>query len=413
MASGVLLTDGLAGGATPFERMPLRQQAFDEAWLRDLLHDTPDLIPLEEAFPGTRGLCPVCTELPLADGGTSLFLDVFGITPAGRPVLIECKLWRNPEARRRVVTQILEYATLLRGLSYGSLEATLKRRLGWRGENPLFHHVAQRFPDLDETAFVNGVTRSLEVGDFLLLIAGDGIRTDAQTLVRLLEGTGLVARLSMMEVRLWRDPEGGAVFVAPSVPTRVDVERYRVVVDPDGRPLRRDEEAVEDVDPPDGAAPRATGRGRDPEEIKAEKAFWTEMLESLRFDNPDQDMPTYRHPNNARASFPAPADRLVLFRSRTGQVGVFVAVQRDQAGARLAEALAEDLDAISREVGLPVMMMSGARRDAPRFNTSTVLDLQGPDLERSQAAWLCMAANRMVNALRPRVERYAASNGPA
>ena len=37
-------------------------------------------------------------------------IDNFMVTPSGLPVLVECKLWRNPEARRQVVGQILDYA---------------------------------------------------------------------------------------------------------------------------------------------------------------------------------------------------------------------------------------------------------------------------------------------------------------
>jgi hypothetical protein len=32
------------------------------------------------------------------------------VTPSGLPVLVECKLWRNPQARHQVVSQILDYA---------------------------------------------------------------------------------------------------------------------------------------------------------------------------------------------------------------------------------------------------------------------------------------------------------------
>jgi hypothetical protein len=42
-------------------------------------------------------------ELPLRHGGSSVYLDLLGVSPTGRLVLIECKRWRNPEARREVV----------------------------------------------------------------------------------------------------------------------------------------------------------------------------------------------------------------------------------------------------------------------------------------------------------------------
>src|ERR1700749_185485 len=52
------------------------------------------------------GAVPICRELNPPAGPS----DNFMVTPSGLPVLVECKLWRNPEARREVVTQILDYA---------------------------------------------------------------------------------------------------------------------------------------------------------------------------------------------------------------------------------------------------------------------------------------------------------------
>jgi hypothetical protein len=49
---------------------------------------------------------PICTELNTPAGP----IDNFMVSPSGLPVLVECKLWRNPEARREVVSQILDYA---------------------------------------------------------------------------------------------------------------------------------------------------------------------------------------------------------------------------------------------------------------------------------------------------------------
>ena len=45
--------------------------------------------------------------------------------PEGHLVVVEVKLWGNPEARRKVVAQTLEYATALFKLSYGCLRCLL------------------------------------------------------------------------------------------------------------------------------------------------------------------------------------------------------------------------------------------------------------------------------------------------
>ena len=41
-----------------------------------------------EALGGAEPFIPICRELTLSGAAGSVFLDIFGVTPAGRPVLI-------------------------------------------------------------------------------------------------------------------------------------------------------------------------------------------------------------------------------------------------------------------------------------------------------------------------------------
>jgi hypothetical protein len=67
------------------------------------------------------------------------------VSPTGRLVLIEYKLWRNPGSRREVVAQLFEYASLMSRLTYSDLEAKLKHTRGLTGENPIFKAAAKPF----------------------------------------------------------------------------------------------------------------------------------------------------------------------------------------------------------------------------------------------------------------------------
>ena len=87
---------------------------------------------------GAGDVVPLCRELAIPRAGGSVFLDMLGVTQTGRLVLVECKLWRNPQARREVVAQIVEYAALLRHLSFGDLTARLKQKLGVSAANPIY-----------------------------------------------------------------------------------------------------------------------------------------------------------------------------------------------------------------------------------------------------------------------------------
>ena len=66
----------------------------------------PSLLPVDQIEPAFNTVVPICIELPMKSG----FLDNLLVTPAGDLALVECKLWRNPEARREVVAQIIHYA---------------------------------------------------------------------------------------------------------------------------------------------------------------------------------------------------------------------------------------------------------------------------------------------------------------
>ena len=77
-----------------------------EAYIQALVHEHPACLPIAEIDPMFSGPVAICTELNTLAGP----IDNFMVTPSGLPVLVECKLWRNPEARREVVSQILDYA---------------------------------------------------------------------------------------------------------------------------------------------------------------------------------------------------------------------------------------------------------------------------------------------------------------
>jgi hypothetical protein len=103
----LLLTSG-AGGAVPLKPVTQRGggDAVSEADIQALVQAYPACLPITEIDAMFSGPVPICTELNTPAGA----IDNFMVTPSGLPVLVECKLWRNPEGRREVVGQILDYA---------------------------------------------------------------------------------------------------------------------------------------------------------------------------------------------------------------------------------------------------------------------------------------------------------------
>jgi hypothetical protein len=215
---------------------PAKSGAYSEGWLQRLIHRHPNLLPIDQIEPALIPLIPVCLELPTPSGS----VDNLFVTPDGELVLVECKLWRNPEARRKVVGQILDYAKDLASWDYQDLEAAIRKAArpdaegGWQGMR-LYDLVAGAAAEVevDEARFIDAVSRNLRRGRFLLLIVGDGIQAGAERLAEFLQQhAGLHFTLALVELAIFELPASAGILVQPRVPARtLNVERGIVTVE--------------------------------------------------------------------------------------------------------------------------------------------------------------------------------------
>jgi hypothetical protein len=178
--------------------------------------------------PAYSPLISVCRELPTPAG----YLDNLWITPWGGLVLGEAKLVRNPQARREVVAQVLDYARALSGWSYEDLQNAV--RVALKQPAMTLWELVREDSDLDEEQFVDAVERRLRTGRLMLLIIGDGIQEGVEALTAHLQlHAGLHVGLALLDLSLWRDINGGLIVV-PRVPMRtVLIERGIVRVEGD------------------------------------------------------------------------------------------------------------------------------------------------------------------------------------
>jgi hypothetical protein len=109
------------------------------------------------------------------------------VTASGLPVIVESKLWRNPEGRREVVGQILDYAKELTRWSSSDLQREMSRRLKHSG-NPMLDLIRPAAPDVDEVSFNDAMTTNLRSGRFRLLIVSDGTREGMKAIAEYLQG---------------------------------------------------------------------------------------------------------------------------------------------------------------------------------------------------------------------------------
>lgn len=215
------------------EPVPLDKPPYNENWLQNLIHNHPSLVPAGEVEACFENLVPVLREFTLPSG----YLDNFYVTPEGYPVLVEVKLWKNQEARRKVVAQILEYAKDFAALSYEDINLEIRRQLKDRkwGPNPLHEIVSAHVANPPaEATFVDRVSRNLREGRFLLLILGDGIREEMAELAGYLMHHSLRYAFGMVEIRLFTLPDG-AVLALPRVLAKTQtIERHVTVVTTQG-----------------------------------------------------------------------------------------------------------------------------------------------------------------------------------
>ena len=220
-----LIIDADGSRIEQLERLELGDRELSEGWLQDKLFRFPQLLPIEDIDPGFGPLIPIGREISTPAGP----VDNLYISPQGLLTLVEAKLWRNPEARRTVVGQILDYAKELSQWTYEDLDARARKATG----GSLFSLVSKSGNQTaDEPRFIDAVSRNLRAGRFLLLIVGDGIREEVELLAEFLQtAPQLRFFLSLVELQLYRAADRSLLVVPIVVARTKEIERAIVRVE--------------------------------------------------------------------------------------------------------------------------------------------------------------------------------------
>jgi hypothetical protein len=151
-----------------------------ESELQKLLVESPSIITIDEIIEGTSPLVFAVSEFGLPGSGAS---DVLAFSPQGDIAIIECKLATNPEAKRKVIGQILEYAAYLWRMSYEEVDGRIRKLKG----KSLADLVAECVDgEWDEEQFRENVKQTLETGSFILIIVVDEINEELRRIIRYL-----------------------------------------------------------------------------------------------------------------------------------------------------------------------------------------------------------------------------------
>lgn len=367
-----------------------------EDYIQALVHEHPSILPIGEIDPIFKGAVAVCRELETPAGP----IDNFLVTPSGLPVLVECKLWRNAEARREVVGQILDYAKELARFTVSDLQREVAKRLG-RGPSALLDIVRAADPMVDETEFNDNLTANLRRGRFLLLLVGDGIRERVEAIAEYLQAhAGLHFSLGLVELPIYELPDGGRI-VAPRVLVHTHVITRTVVAAPDGHAVQDEETAA------------AAEAQIDPETAAlgdARQAFWTEFLKRLRLDDPEQQVGRAPRQGYITFTLPAPSGTswLTVYRNMAkNEVGLFLSSHRDSAGEYARRVIGEDWTTVGPLLGGTATMTE--KDGVPVIGDALRPgNLDDPAVRARAFDWLTERTNTFINVLRPRVRSAAA-----
>jgi len=225
------------GSITKPRRIPFTEKAFEEGWLQELIRAHPELLPVTEIEPAFAPLVSVGREVTTKVGS----IDNLYLSPQGYLTIVETKLWRNPEARRQVVGQIIDYAKEVSRWSYEDLENRV------RAYNQEFRGCAlgifdtlqlvEPMEETDEQAIVDIISRNLKQGRFLLLVVGDGIHESVEAMADFLNQTPqLYFTLALVELQVYElgEDKDKSLLVIPQIVARTK-EITRAIVRVEGK----------------------------------------------------------------------------------------------------------------------------------------------------------------------------------
>ena len=372
---------------------------FSEQQIQNLIFDYPSCLPISYIDESYNPVIPVCKELQTNAGA----LDIFMITPNGDLILIETKLWSNPEARRKVVAQILDYAKELSRWTYGDLQREVNKKLGTKG-NILYELSLKTDKEnvLNEIDFVDAVSRNLRIGKFMLIIAGDGIREGAKNLTEFINKAGnLNFSLAMIELPIYQSPNDALVVLPRIIVKTVEIQKINIEVS-EGLSVISDIHHRE-TEKPDKEVSKEVKERR-----KFFTAYWKEFVSQLEFDDPEQSLPPitksqniYLYPGRDKNSWIS-----AYFAKSMGRVGVYFRFHSNQNGVSQKERLDEFKEDIKEELGDEVLWYWN---DSPTHAFGARLhldDVYDKGYRQTITEFFSFWMNKFVNVIRPRLNQY-------
>lgn len=213
--------------------------SFNESLLQELIDATPNVLPVREYLPSTTTLFSLGREVPVDLGANNGYIDNLLVTNDGYLVIVETKLYRNPEGIREVIAQTLQYGMAVGQMPVMELEARIKRGQSpaIRGNENIRDCVSRQAAEQNRHAaladdFDEAVERHLRRGEILLLIVSDGIHVGVERVSHWLneQGNSSPFKFGLVELKFFSHGNERLVVPRTVLKTR-EVSRHVVVVD--------------------------------------------------------------------------------------------------------------------------------------------------------------------------------------
>ncbi|ACB84393.1 hypothetical protein [Natranaerobius thermophilus] len=257
------------------EKISFTSKEFDENWIQELIRKYPNILPVADIEAIFDPLIPIGREVPTNSGA----IDNMFINTEGYLTIVETKLWRNPEARREVVGQIIDYAKEVCEWSFDELNERVKAyNYNYHGTRAgIIETIRKHNPEINESELVDSICKNMQRGRFLLLIVGDGIRESVEEMVNYLNQTpSILFTLALVELQMYKLDQND-YLVIPQIITRTR-EITRAVVKIDGVSIDKVEV---DVDTSEDKSKKKKRRKLDEEE------FYEKLSEHVSEENID------------------------------------------------------------------------------------------------------------------------------
>ena len=216
------------------------QSSFDETLLQRIVDQTPEILPIRDFYPAVSSVCSLGREVPIDLGERQGFIDNLLVTNDGHLVLVETKLYRNPEALREVIIQTLQYGMAVNRMPLLELESRIRR--GDRNRSLLRNDesIRERVFGLAAQGRMKGVPDNFEdaleryqrTGEMLLLVVADGIHTSVERITNWMNEQGSTPiKFGLVELRFYELPDGQRVAVPKTLLKTREISRHVVIVD--------------------------------------------------------------------------------------------------------------------------------------------------------------------------------------